>query len=182
LNQPLTFICTSQLNKGKGHEDVLNALSKLRFDFKCIIVGTGNIEKELHEQCESLGLSEKVEWVGFTKDVPEYLRKADVFVLPSYFEGLPNTLLEAMSEGLLPIARDVGGICEVWPEDFTDFLLPFKSGPAEFETAFENVLNMSAEEILKAKEMSRQNCKEQFLLSGKAEELENWLLRDVIRK
>lgn len=176
----MTFICTSQLNKAKGHEDVLNALARLRFDFKCIILGTGNIEEELHELCDSLGLAGKVEWVGFTKDVTGYLRKADVFVLPSYFEGLPNTLLEAMSEGLLPISRDVGGICEVWPESFDDFLLPFESKAAEFEAAFEKVADMTDEEILAAKELSRTTCKERFLLSGKVEELENWLLRDVI--
>ncbi|WP_415713306.1 glycosyltransferase [Maridesulfovibrio sp.] len=181
VNRPLTFICTSQLNKGKGHEDVLNALARLRFDFRCIILGTGNIEKELHALCNSLGLSEKIEWVGFTKDVSGYLRRADVFVLPSYFEGLPNTLLEAMAEGLLPISRDVGGICEVWPDYFNEFLLPFESGPAEFEAAFEKVLDMADEQILTAKELARKNCKDHFFLPGKVEELEKWLLHDVIR-
>jgi glycosyltransferase involved in cell wall biosynthesis len=127
VHRPLQFISTSQLNPDKGHKDVLHAFSKLKkqgYDFHYHIVGTGKIEDELKCLAQSLDLNDKISWHGFQKNVRNFLKKADIFLLPSYSEGLPNTLLEAMAEGLIPIARDVGGVMEIWP--FKDNFLLFK--------------------------------------------------------
>ena len=126
VHSPLRFISTSQLNADKGHKDVLEALADLKkqgYAFEYHIVGTGRIEAELKDLTTSLELDDRVTWHGFQKDVRSFLRKADVFLLPSYREGLPNTLLEAMAEGLVCVARDVGGVAEVWPEEGTELLL-----------------------------------------------------------
>lgn len=177
VNRPLQFICSSQLNPDKGHRDVLNALAQVKGDFQCRILGTGTIEAELKNLAASLGLQDKVKWVGFTTDVLGELRECDVFFLSSYSEGLPNTIQEAMSEGLIPISRNVGGICEVWPSELDEFLLPFQSGSEEFRTAVEKIISMSDEELLQLKEVSRNACRTHFELETKVDELENWLQR-----
>ncbi|WP_192624361.1 glycosyltransferase [Desulfomicrobium macestii] len=132
VHSPLRFISTSQLNADKGHKDVLEALAELKkqgYAFEYHIVGTGRIEAELKDLTTSLDLDDRVTWHGFQKDVRSFLRKADVFLLPSHREGLPNTLLEAMAEGLVCVARDVGGVAEVWPNSVSDLLLPASAGP-----------------------------------------------------
>ncbi|GAB7024377.1 glycosyltransferase [Salidesulfovibrio brasiliensis] len=175
LNRPLRFVCSSQLNHDKGHKDVLNAMAELEGRFECRILGTGKIEQELKDLSANLGLNDRVEWTGFTTDVPGHLRECDVFLLPSYSEGLPNTLLEAMAEGLIPVARDVGGVREVWPDELAEFLLHPKAGAEEFRAALEKLLNLPDEQILALKEHARSACRNRFELQGRAEELEQWL-------
>ncbi|MGX9365638.1 glycosyltransferase [Desulfoplanes sp. PS50] len=137
---PVRFISTSQLNADKGHKDVLLALADLNkqgTDFRYHIVGTGREEKPLQELARTLGLTEKIIWHGFQQNVRALLRQADVYLLPSYNEGLPNSLLEAMAEGLICIARDVGGVKEIWPEWGGEFLVDETSGPEIWRACIE---------------------------------------------
>lgn len=118
LHRPLRCISTSQLNADKGHEDVLRALAELAgqgVNLLYHVVGTGRIEDRLRALVLELGLENRVVWHGFQSDVRALLRQADIFLLPSRREGLPNALLEAMAEGLVCVARNVGGVAEVWP-------------------------------------------------------------------
>jgi len=143
VHAPLRFISTSQLNADKGHRDVLEALAELRqqgYAFEYHVVGTGRIEAELKALATALGLDDRVVWHGFRKDVRAFLRQADVFLLPSYREGLPNTLLEAMAEGLVCMARDVGGVRECWPKQAQRLLLPSGAGAGEFSERLRELL------------------------------------------
>ena len=65
-----------------------------------ILVGPGNDRQRLTELADSLGISEQVQFVGAVDDPADYLRAADVFVLPSVAEGMSNSLLEAMATAL----------------------------------------------------------------------------------
>lgn len=181
VNRPLRFVCSSQLNSDKGHADVLNALARVEGDFECRILGTGTIEKELKELANSLGLADKVKWLGFSEDVLGELRNCDVFFLASYSEGLPNTLQEAMAEGLIPIARDVGGVNEVWPPELNEYFLPFQSGPDEFTKAVESLMGLPDERLLELKEHSRNACRQHFDLHVMADEFEAWVTRVVVK-
>ena len=154
VHTPLRFISTSQLNADKGHRDVLQALAELKrrgHDFAYHIVGTGRIEAELKALASSLDLDERVVWHGFRKDVRAFLREADVFLLPSRREGLPNTLLEAMAEGLICVSRDVGGVKECWPEDEPGLLMAEDAGSKDFEIVLERLLAEPGERILERK-------------------------------
>ncbi|MHC1733530.1 MAG: glycosyltransferase [Bacteroidales bacterium] len=151
VHSPLRFISTSQLNADKGHDDVLLALAALKkqsLPFEYYIIGTGRIEAELKSLAASLDLEDRIFWPGFQKDVRAFLREADVFLLPSRREGLPNTLLEAMAEGLVCVARDVGGVGEVWPHEAHEFLLFATSGPEEFGRVLTNLLRNPEAAIL----------------------------------
>lgn len=154
VNSPLRFISTSQLNADKGHKDVLEALAvlkKLGYDFYYDIVGTGRIETELKALASRLDLNDRVVWHGFQKDVRAYLRQADVFLLPSRNEGLPNTLLEAMAEGLICLARDVGGVTECWPAAANRLLLPRNAASDAFANALKELLQTEGSLRLKLK-------------------------------
>jgi len=154
VHSPLRFISTSQLNADKGHKDVLEALAELKkqgYAFEYHIVGTGRIEAELKNLAASLDLDDRVMWHGFQKDVRSFLRKADVFLLPSYREGLPNTLLEAMAEGLVCLARQVGGIKEVWPDSEARLLIPEATARKEFTDELKKILTVPCTRHLELK-------------------------------
>jgi glycosyltransferase involved in cell wall biosynthesis len=78
------------------------------------ILGKGEREKDLRELINQLGLEEKVFLAGFQQNPFQWLKHADLFVLSSRFEGLPNTLLEALSCGCPVVAlHHPGGTEEI---------------------------------------------------------------------
>lgn len=109
------------LKEIKSPETLLNAfndfpkneLSKLKL--KLIFVGTGVLESQLRKKTNDLGLHEFVTFAGLVpyEDVPNYFKMADIYVMPSKFEGTPKSLLEAMFNMLPIIASDVEGINNV---------------------------------------------------------------------
>ncbi len=102
----------------KGVFDLLKAVAGLceRYPrLRLVLAGTGAAESLVKARANLLGISDQVELPGWVdaQARDECLAQADVFVLPSYFEGLPMSVLEAMAAGLPTIASDVGGIPEV---------------------------------------------------------------------
>jgi glycosyltransferase involved in cell wall biosynthesis len=80
---------------------------------RLVILGDGHERPALESLSRELGSTERVEFKGMVPNVVDYLRAADIFVLPSASEGLSVALLEAMSTGLLPIATAIGGTTDV---------------------------------------------------------------------
>ncbi|MEN3009324.1 glycosyltransferase [Pseudothermotoga sp.] len=99
----------------KNLKFMFKGLSKLDFDWKLKIVGTGPDEQMLKEYAKKLGISDKIEWLGFSKEPFELLRGEGVtaLLLTSRFEGLPTVLIEAVSYGIPVISSD----CETGPSD-----------------------------------------------------------------
>ena len=91
---------------------LINAFNKIsaKFnDYKLILYGEGPDRKLFEDEVERLNLNNRVEIPGAIADAPNKIKDASLFVLPSYFEGMPNALIEAMSVGLPCIATDCGG-------------------------------------------------------------------------
>jgi len=154
VHSPLRFISTSQLNADKGHKDILMAIAELKeqgYAFEYHIVGTGRIEADLKKLATSLDLDDRIIWHGFQNDVRSFLRRADVFLLPSFSEGLPNTLLEAMAERLVCLSRDVGGVSEIWPKAVPALLIPTSSTSKDFTKAIKNLLNTHQKQFIDLK-------------------------------
>ena len=174
---PLRLVISSQLSKEKGHSDLFRALARLRGQhrFVCHILGTGPFENQLQDLASELRLDHHLIWHGFQPDVRPYLRQADIFLLPSYREGLPNTLLEAMAEGLIPLARNIGGVQEVWPDSLAPFLLPEDSDPATWAAALNDLLLQPENQLLRYKAASWQACTDNFTLTTQISRLEAWL-------
>jgi glycosyltransferase involved in cell wall biosynthesis len=111
----LVLTCIARLSAEKGLDVLLKALSQLlhrNLSCKLIIIGEGYLRADLMKQIAELSLSENVFLEGFHEDVRPYLCAADVFVLTSYLEGLPFSILEAMACGLPCVATNAGGISE----------------------------------------------------------------------
>ena len=86
--------------------DVFAKIKQLREDAVLILVGDGNLRQEISQKAQTLGLADSVQFLGIRSDVPEILSAMDVFVFPSLYEGMPNTILEAQTSGLPCIISD----------------------------------------------------------------------------
>ena len=73
---------------------------------KLVLVGKGELQADVEAQAEKLGLKEKVVFTGVRKDVPELLMGMDVLLFPSFFEGMPNVVIEAQATGLPCVISD----------------------------------------------------------------------------
>jgi glycosyltransferase involved in cell wall biosynthesis len=106
-----------RLTKAKGVDILLKAINilkeKYQKEIKAAIVGKGYLEEELKELVMELGIEKEVEFLGVRRDIEKLMKSTKLFVLPSRWEGLPLTVLEAMSSGAGIIAAKVGGIPEV---------------------------------------------------------------------
>ena len=110
------FGTVGRLTKVKGQAVLLKTFARVcqKHPGSCLVlVGRGPLETELRELAAKLNIENRVMFLGYRKDIPEILRAYDVFVLPSFSEGLCLSLLEAMVSGIPAIASRVGGIPEV---------------------------------------------------------------------
>ncbi|MBD3162427.1 MAG: glycosyltransferase, partial [Candidatus Eisenbacteria bacterium] len=116
-----------RLHRQKGHRDLVEAAVRvLEEEPSCrfTIVGEGEERGALEREIAAAGLGERFSLPGATHDATAALADFDLFVLPSLWEGLPLTLLEAMAAGLPVIASDVDGIPEAVSEGKDGLLVP----------------------------------------------------------
>jgi glycosyltransferase involved in cell wall biosynthesis len=92
------------------------------------------------------GLGERLKLLGYREDVPELMAAADIFVLPSRFEGLPMSVIEAMLTGLPVVAADVRGPAEQVAPEVTGLLVPPGDAPALAEALRRLVSDVSLRE------------------------------------
>lgn len=100
----------------KGHDDLLQAAALLRdrgFAPEWILVSDGSLRPRLEERARALGIGDQVRFLGRRDDVPSILVRCDMVVHPSWAEGFPNAVLEAMCAARPVVATRVGGIPEV---------------------------------------------------------------------
>lgn len=89
-----------------------------------LIVGEGELERDLKRLTERLGLEKEVIFTGFREDVVDILSMLDVFVLSSHLEGLGTSVLDAMAIGIPVVATRTGGIPEMVNDGVNGFLVP----------------------------------------------------------
>jgi glycosyltransferase involved in cell wall biosynthesis len=114
--EDVTFINVARFTSVKNQSLLIDAFSKVREQIKnvkLILVGDGELRNAVEKKVAQNGLSDVVEFTGNIQNVAEKLRSADAFVLPSRYEGLPLTILEAMASGLPIIATNVGGVPDI---------------------------------------------------------------------
>ena len=103
-------ICAAaRLSEEKNYYLLINAFKevvKSHPEYSLSIFGQGVMENELKEYVDGLGLTDKIVFEGYCDDVHDRIKNAEVFVLSSNYEGLPNSLLEAMAMGFAVISTD----------------------------------------------------------------------------
>jgi glycosyltransferase involved in cell wall biosynthesis len=108
------IVSVGRLSKEKGHLILLRAFSKIKHkDWSLHLVGDGPERALLEEKANSLGVSDRVVFHGHLKDFSQILGESEIFVLPSFYEGFPNALLESMS---IPLAC-ISSNCVAGPSD-----------------------------------------------------------------
>jgi glycosyltransferase involved in cell wall biosynthesis len=116
-----------RLNPQKNFSLFLDIAARLapRFpDLHFLLAGDGPEEMMLREKAVALGLSKRVTFSGYVADTRLVYLAADVLLMPSRYEGLPMTLLEAMAMGLPVVASQLDGIAEVIGDGYEGFLVP----------------------------------------------------------
>jgi glycosyltransferase involved in cell wall biosynthesis len=115
----------ARLTEQKGHRMLFdavahnNALAQLHL----VVVGGGELDADLRAQVDKLGLTPRVHFVGPRRDLGDLLASWDLFVMPSFWEGLPLSLVLAMGAGLPVVATRVAGIPEVVHDGATGLLV-----------------------------------------------------------
>jgi len=120
-------VCAAQFVEEKAHADLIEAWPRVRARFPSatlLLIGEGALRAAAENQAARLGLGGSVAFLGARHPVEPYLAAADVVVLPSRTEGMPNVLLEAMALGTAIVATAVGGIPEIASDGESGLLVP----------------------------------------------------------
>jgi len=121
------LLCVASLFKKKGHRHLIDAFSLVRRslpDASLVLVGDGPERGDLEQRMRAFDLGRSVVFAGQRGDARALIAAADLLLLASIEEGMPNVLLEAMAAGVPQIATSVGGSPEAIEDGRTGFLVP----------------------------------------------------------
>lgn len=158
----------------KGLEVLLTSLAKLKSTHPNIIltlVGDGQDRSDLEQLTAELGLTKQVNFVGYKSqaEIRQYLQNTDVFVLPSFAEGVPVSLMESMATGVPVVATQVGGVGELVKDGVNGYLVP----PGDADSLAEKISLLLADVDLRNKlgQVSRQTIEQDFNIAVETQKL-----------
>ena len=104
------ILSVGEVNKNKNHKVGIEALAKLNYpDVYYVICGRGPLMDAHKELAKELGVGDRVVFTGYRTDVADFYKMADVFLFPSFREGIPVAVMEAMASGLPVVATKIRG-------------------------------------------------------------------------
>ena len=106
------IVTAGRLVPQKNHEMLIKAFGKIAYrfpEYKLIIYGEGELKEKLQLLSRDLSMGDRVVFPGSVNDLHEKIKNAELFVLSSDFEGMPNALMEAMAMGITCISTDYCG-------------------------------------------------------------------------
>jgi glycosyltransferase involved in cell wall biosynthesis len=162
------------LEERKGHRFLLEAARRLKvqgYQIQYCLAGEGSLRKSLEETATRLGLKDEVHFLGFVSDMPAFLSKVDICILPSLLEGLGVSVLEAMAAGKAVIASRVGGLPELVIDSVTGLLV----APRDIEGLANAISTLAGDKsLIRAMgEKGRERLKEKFTMEQTARENED---------
>lgn len=117
------IVSIGELDDNKNHATVIKALSFLENkNYKYVVCGVGPNKDRLNQMAADAGLGDKVILAGYRSDIPDILHAADMFVFPSFHEGMPVAALEAMACGLPLICSKIRGNVDIVKDGENGFL------------------------------------------------------------
>lgn len=145
-----------RFSQQKNHDfliDIFNSISKKSNSAVLLLAGVGELESAVREKVKSLGLEERVIFLGRREDVPDLLSAFDVLLFPSFHEGMPNVVIEAQAAGLPCVIADT----ITSQADITGLVkyLPLSLSADEW-----------ADEVLSKSNIFREDTKEKFYNAG----------------
>jgi glycosyltransferase involved in cell wall biosynthesis len=133
----ILLLSVGELNENKNHETVLRAIAGM--DVYYLIAGKGNKEQELNELAKSLKMETRFKLLGYRTDIAELLQTTDVFVFPSYREGLSVSLMETMASGKPAVVSRIRGNTDLIDENGGALFNPYSVN--ECREAIQRVVN-----------------------------------------
>lgn len=113
-SEDFLIISVGELNKNKNQKTIIKALAQIKDSaIHYLLCGKGNQLESLKKQVIAEGLEKQIHFLGYRTDVLDICRQADVYVMPSYREGLPVASLEAMYCGLPLLTSNIRGLVDV---------------------------------------------------------------------
>lgn len=132
VHMPLRLVMIARFSPQKDQETLINAVTKLPKDsYKLTFVGDGETLQTNKELVSKYGLNHNIKFAGFKDDISDELINNDVYILSTHYEGLPISIIEAMSYGLPILATNVGGNSEMLENNINGFLFTSKDELAE---------------------------------------------------
>ena len=156
------IVTVGRLNKQKNHKVLIEAFKKISAQFPMYtleIYGEGPLKEDLKKQIAGLNLETKVFLKGAYSDVLERIYGAELFVLPSLYEGMPNALLEAMSMGIVVLSTNCpcGGPSELIQHGKNGFLCN-TDDIEDLKDKIELILNMGKNEKKEIQDCAKEVC------------------------
>jgi glycosyltransferase involved in cell wall biosynthesis len=175
-SKPLRLLYFGRLAREKGLYEILQGLrlaQELGVDARLVVAGSGAEDDRLRRYAQALGVAPRVVFVGpvFGRDKVKLLCGTDLMLLPSYSEGLPYALLEAMAAGIPVIATPVGAIPDVVTDGMHGCLVPVRDGRAIAEALA--TLHADREKISWMSRASRRRIRAAFSIERVAAEFSN---------
>jgi len=141
----ITILFLARIEKEKGIFDTIEACDLLiqqGYSIRLLIAGSGRAEKEVLEKIKN---KESIEFLGYVsgKDKSKTYIESDLYVLPSYTEGMPITVLEAMAFGLPVIVTPVGGLKDIIKEGVNGYFVQFGDSSMLAETIIKLIANIN---------------------------------------
>ena len=127
-DRPLLIGYIGRMSAEKGVQHFVRALPAIlsnHQDLRVLIGGDGQLKQAIETSLQEMGVTDRVDLPGWIshEDLPNYLNQLRLLVLPSYTEGLPNIMLEAMACGTPVLATPVGAIPDVIRDGETGFIM-----------------------------------------------------------
>ncbi|HUM68198.1 MAG TPA: glycosyltransferase, partial [Chloroflexota bacterium] len=138
----------ARLNPQKAQHLLLEAAPSVLQRFPqatFLLVGKGHLENNLRQQAQALGISQHGVFTGVRHDIPDILAQTDIFVLPSRWEGLPLSAIEAMAAARAVLVTDVGGNSELVESGRSGIVIP----PADVGALTDSLLSLLADEAMR---------------------------------
>lgn len=178
----LSLLYVGRLDSGKGLDVLLEAIShttKLMDNIHLYIVGTGTLEKSLRQQTKKLDINNIVTFIGSIphSDIHRYYAAADIFVLPSEYEGFPNVTMEAMASALPVVSTEVPGVTEQVSHMENGFLIE----PNDIEALVEAICTLAENKRLRQSlgSTARAHAQNNFAWEAQADNFEK-LIESII--
>lgn len=118
------LLSVGDLNKNKNHRAVLEALARMENrNLHYVVCGRGPLKEELEAFAREKGLADRVRFMGYRDDIPAFYAMADVFVFPSFREGLSVSVMEAMASGLPIVCSRIRGNTDMVEDGVNGYLM-----------------------------------------------------------
>jgi glycosyltransferase involved in cell wall biosynthesis len=179
VNDRFVWLAVGRFEIAKDYPNMLHAFAQVcQRDSNAVLllVGHGSLQQETESLAQSLGLGDRIHFLGVRSDVPEVMAAADGYVMSSAWEGMPIALLEAAAAGLPIVATRVGGNHEVVRDGESGFLVP----PRDSEALGQAMLRLMEQTPERRREMGERGREHVRVHYGLGRVVERW--QDLYRQ